>query len=327
MTRLKSSLTVAGLAAAALMAPGSVAAHPGPLPPTLSEAGRAAVEADEKTPPAPRDLPGWREHQDRFQQEFGARQMRRYPVDIATSEIAGVPVRLIRPAGAPARRNMVLLNLHGGSFNSDSGSLTENIPLAALTRIPIVAVLYRLAPEHPYPAAVEDGLAVYRELLKSHDPSEIGIYGASAGAIIGAQLIARIQKEGLPQPATFGMFSGDADFAHRGDTISQLGVEAPRFYGAYVGATTRDDPLLSPALGAVRDFPPTLCLSSSRDFYLSSTANFCRRLELAGVENKLVVFDGLPHAFWCYLDTPESDQAFAIMARFMTSHLAHARRR
>lgn len=309
------------------MAAGAAAAQTGPLPTTLSEDGRAAVEADEKAPPAPRDLPGWREHQDRFQQEFGARQMRRYAVDVTTSRIAGVPVRLVRPAGGPAKRNMILLNLHGGSFNSDSGSLTENIPVAALTRIPVVAVLYRLAPEHPFPAAVEDGLAVYRELLKSHAPSEIGIYGTSAGAIIGAQLIACIRQEGLPRPAMFGMFSGDADFAHRGDTISQIGGGTPRFYGPYVGATPPGDPLLSPALGAVQDFPPTLCLSSSRDFYLSSTANFCRQLELAGVENKLVVFDGLPHAFWCYLDTPESDQAFAVMAKFMSSHLAPGPRR
>ena len=190
MTRPRSSHVAAGLAAAALMAAGAAAAQTGPLPTTLSEAGRAAVEADEKAPPAPRDLPGWRAHQNRFQQEFGARQMRRYPVDVTTSRIAGVPVRLVRPAGEPARRKLILLNLHGGSFNSDSGSLTENIPVAALTRIPVVAVLYRLAPEHPFPAAVEDGLAVYRELLKSHAPSEIGIYGTSAGAIIGAQLIA-----------------------------------------------------------------------------------------------------------------------------------------
>ncbi|MBS0333465.1 MAG: alpha/beta hydrolase fold domain-containing protein [Proteobacteria bacterium] len=317
---------MAGMATAGLMAAGAACAQTGPLPTTLSEIGRAAVVADEKAPPAPRDLPGWRAYQDHFQAEFGARQMRRYRVEVAASEIGGVSVRLIRPAGPPAEGDLVLLNLHGGSFNSDSGSLTENIPIAAMTKIPVVAVLYRLAPEHPFPAAVDDGLAVYRELLKTHKPQEIGIYGTSAGAVIGAQLIARIRKEGLPQPAMLGMFSGDADFAHRGDTISQLGVEVPRFYGPYVGAASTGDPLLSPALGAVAGFPPTLCLSSTRDFYLSSTANFCRVLERAGVENKLVVFDGLPHAFWCYLEAPESDQAFEVMAKFMSSHLSGARR-
>lgn len=311
----------AALAIAGVFAAGAAIAQTGPLPTTLSEAGRAAVAADEKAPPAPRDLAGWRAYQDRFQADFGARQMRRYAVDVTASQIAAVPVRLIRPAGPRARRNLVLLNLHGGSFNSDSGSLTENIPLAAMTKVPVVAVLYRLAPEHPFPAAVEDGLAVYRALLKSHKSSEIGVYGTSAGAVLAAQLVARIEKEGLPQPALLGVFSGDADFAHRGDTISQLGVEVPRFYGAYVGETATGDPLLSPALGPVSAFPPTLCISSSRDFYLSSTANFCRRLEFSGVENKLVVFDGLPHAFWCYLDAPESDQAFEVMAKFLLSHL------
>jgi acetyl esterase/lipase len=68
-------------------------------------------------------------------------------------------------------------------------------------------------------------------------------------------------------------------------------------------------------------FPPTLCLASSRDFFLSSTANFCRRLELAGVENKLVVWDGLPHAFWAYMAIPESDEAFQVQARWLSAHL------
>jgi acetyl esterase/lipase len=308
------------LAAGLLAAVGTLAfAQPsGPPPATLSEAGRAAMAAMAKSPgPPDNDIPARRGFLDKFQQDFGAAQARRYPVDIEASTMAGVPVRLVRARGAPAG-NLVLLNLHGGGFNADSGSLTENIPIAALTKIPVVAVLYRLAPEHPFPAAVDDALAVYRELLKTHKPSQIGLFGTSAGAILGPELVARLRKEGLPQPAVLGVFSGDADFAHRGDSAASLPPDA---FKSYLGAVPPSDPMASPSLGPVEFFPPTLCLASSRDFLLSPTANFCRRLELAGVENKLVVWDGLPHAFWAYMAIPESDEAFQVMARWLKGHL------
>lgn len=295
----------------------------GPLPLTLSPEGRAAMAENAKAPgPSGTDLAARRAFLDKYQQDFGAAQRKRYAVDVEGSTVAGVPVRLIRPKGMAASavvggHGPVLLNLHGGGFNSDSGSLTENIPVAALARVPVVAVLYRLAPEHPWPAAVDDGLAVYRALLKTHKPSEIAVYGTSAGAVLGPQLIARIHKEGLPEPAGLGMFSGDTDLSRKGDTLGALGQDITPLYRQYLGATAPTDPLASVALGPAGFFPPTLCVSSSRDFYLSSTANFCRQLELAGVEEKLVVFDGLPHAFWSYLAMPESDQAFGVMARFL----------
>jgi acetyl esterase/lipase len=326
---------------------GAAAAQFGPPPETLSEAGRAALIASAKAPqPSNTDVAARRAFLSKFQDDFGAGQMRRYPVEVTSSTLAGVPVRMIRPQSSPQRSpqsspqsspkglakssqgggNLILLNLHGGGFDADSGSLTENIPIAALTGIPVVAVLYRLAPEHPFPAGVEDGLAVYRELLKTHKASEIGIYGTSAGAVLGPQLIARIRKEGLPKPAVLGIFSGDADLSKKGDTLSSLGFDITPFYRRYAGDASIADPLVSPALGAVDFFPPTLCISSSRDFYLSTTANFCRQLEVAGVDNRLVVFDGLPHAFWAYMDIPESDQAFAIMARFLRSRMRSDRR-
>jgi acetyl esterase/lipase len=308
-----------GLAAWAVAAQAQPA---GPPPATLSDAGRAAMTAMAKAPQPPEgDVPGRRGFLDKFQQDFGAAQQKRYAVDIQASTMAGVPVRLIKPKGPAAPGNLILLNLHGGGFNADSGSLTENIPIAALTKIPVVAVLYRLAPEHPYPAAVDDALAVYRELLKTHKPSQIGLYGTSAGAILGPELVARLKKEGLPQPAVLGVFSGDADFAHRADSLASLGDTAALYRGYVALPVPLSDPLVSPSLGAVEFFPPTLCLASSRDFFLSSTANFCRRLELAGVENKLVVWDGLPHAFWAYMAIPESDQAFEVMARWLGDHL------
>jgi monoterpene epsilon-lactone hydrolase len=319
---LGAAISVVVLGAASL----AIAQTSPPPPETLSAEGRAAVAEWDRGPQPPKDLPSRRAFFDKLEADFGAQQQRRYGVDITASTLAGVPVRLIRAKGAPATGNRILLNLHGGGFQVDTGSVTENVPLAAITRIPVVAVLYRLSPEHPFPSALEDSLAVYRELLKTHKPSEIGIYGTSAGADLGPELIAQIRKERLPEPAVLGVFSGDADFSKTSDSLASSPLDIGRIYRAYAGATPLTDPIISPGLGAVDFFPPTLCMSSSRDFLLSSTANFCRKLELSGVENKLVVFDGLPHGFWCYLDTPESDQAFAIMAKFLMAHLASAHR-
>jgi monoterpene epsilon-lactone hydrolase len=327
---LRAGLGMAIGAAVVAAASLAIAQTSPPLPETVSAEGRAALAEWAKGPQvqlqALTDLAARRAFFNRHEDDFGARQQRRYPVDVSLATVARVPVRLIRAKAPPAKGNLILINFHGGGFQVDTGSLTENIPIAAITKVPVVAVLYRLSPEHSFPSAVEDGLAVYRELLKTHKPSEIGIYGTSAGAVLGPELIARIRKERLPQPAVLGVFSGDADLSKTGDSLASSTVDTGRLYRAYAGATPVTDPSISPALGAVDFFPPTLCISSSRDFLLSSTANFCRKLELSGVENKLVVFDALPHGFWDHLDMPESDQAFAIMAKFLTAHLASPHR-
>jgi acetyl esterase/lipase len=294
-----------------------------PLPSTLSEKARIAVTTNSSAnPQANPSLPEQRAFIDNYQQSFSAIQRAKYAVDIADETIAGVPVRRISAKGGVARSKAILLNLHGGGFMVDAGSLTENIPIAALTGIPVVAVRYRLSPEHAFPAAVDDALAVYRELLKTHKASDIGLYGTSAGAVLGSELLARIRAEGMAMPAMFGMFSGDADLSRPGDTILAQKVDIDMMVRLYVqGGSQPADPMVSPMRGELKDFPPTLCLASSRDFLLSDTADFCRALEKAGVENKFVMFDGLPHAFWAYIDAPESDEAFEIMARFIKKHL------
>ncbi len=143
------------------------------------------------------------------------------PNQIVEDEIAGVPVRIVTPDGMPAEnRNKVLLNLHGGGFNSDSGSYQESIPIASYTGVKVVAVLYRLAPEHPFPAAVDDAVAVYRELLKAYSPKHIVIYGTSAGAILTGEVAVKLKQLGLPMPAALGIFSGMGDFARDGDSAA-----------------------------------------------------------------------------------------------------------
>ncbi len=299
------------------------AAGVSPLPATLSEKARVAITTNAAAnPKANASLAEQRAFIDQYQQTFSAEQRKKYAVDVADAVMAGVPVRLVTAKGTTMSSRRVLLNLHGGGFMVDSGSLTENIPVAALTGIPVVAVRYRLSPEHRFPAAVDDGLAVYRELLKTHKASDIGIYGTSAGAVLGPELIARIRAEKLPMPALLGIFSGDGDLSRPGDTVTGQKLDLGMVTGVYLQSGQRlTDPMISPLLGDLKGFPPTLCLTSSRDFLLSDTANFCRALDQAGVDNKLVMFDGLPHAFWAYIDAPESDQAFAIMARFFKDRL------
>jgi acetyl esterase/lipase len=225
----------------------------------------------------------------------------------------------------------VLLNLHGGGFNSDSGSYTESIPIASYTKIKVVAVLYRLAPEHPFPAAVDDSVAVYKELLKTYKPEHIAIYGTSAGAILTAEVAARLKQLGLPQPAALGIFSGMGDFARNGDSIAlyalrgltghldppQAGPHDPY----YVGAADPKDPVLSPIFGDLRGLPPTLFITSTRDLLLSGTANLHRAYLNAGVDARLVVFDALPHAFWYDPLLPEALEANHMMAEFFVKQL------
>jgi acetyl esterase/lipase len=115
-------------------------------------------------------------------------------------------------------RGSVLLNLHGGGFTVDAGSITENIPIAAYARVRVVAARYRLAPENTFPAAVDDAQAVYRALIANHAADRVGLYGTSAGACLSAQLLVRMRETGDPLPCVFGFFTGTADLSRGGDS-------------------------------------------------------------------------------------------------------------
>ena len=270
---------------------------------------------------------------DKWQAGAGEVSKKLYPVNVAADTVAGVPVRVVTPLTiAPEKRDLVLINLHGGGFKVDSGSLTESIPIANLAGIKVISVLYRMAPEHPFPAAVDDAIAVYKEVLKTHKPKHIGIYGTSAGAFLTGEVTAKIKQLGLPMPGATGVFSGAGDFSVVGDSIAMYSLnglsghlDAPKQYGgdlgAYAGSTDPRDPVLSPMQGDLTGFPPTLFVTSGRDLLLSGTTLMHRAYLRAGVDAQLVVFDGLPHAFWNNPTLPESKEADALMAKFFATHL------
>ena len=305
-----------------------------PVPGTISPEAQkmlGRVESDAAGPA--RTVEQERAGIDAWQAGAGEVSKKLYPVNVAAATMAGVPVRVVTPlAGSAmeteATKKCVLMNLHGGGFRVDSGSLTESVPIANLSGVKVVSVLYRLAPEHAFPAAVDDAIAVYKELLKTYKPGRIGIYGTSAGAILTAEVTVKIKMLGLPLPGVTGVFSGEGDFSRAGDSLAMYGLnglsghlDAPKKddsdVGEYAGSTDLKDPVLSPVYADLRGLPPTLFITSTRDLLLSGTTILHRAYLKAGVDARLVVFEALPHAFWNNPELPESKEADAMMAKFL----------
>lgn len=255
------------------------------------------------------------------------------PNHVAEDKIAGVPVRVVTPDDIPAAsRDKVFINIHGGGFNSDSGSYSESIPIANYAGVKVIAVMYRLAPEHPFPAGIDDVISVYKELLKTYKPEHIVIYGTSAGAIMTGEVAVKLKQLGLPEPAALGIFSGIGDFALPGDSAALFTLRGLAGHldpptstphdPYYIGSTDPRDPVLSPIYADLHGLPPTLFFTATRDALLSGTVNLHRAFLRAGVDARLVVFDALPHAFWYNASLPESIEASHIMARFLLEHVS-----
>ena len=263
-----------------------------------------------------------------------------YPVNIEEQRVGGVRIDVVSPiAVGEGKQERVLINLHGGGFVLGSPSvgsppaLLEAIPIANLTKTRVVSVDYRLAPEHAFPAAIDDIVAVYKELLKTHRPNNIGVFGSSAGAILTAEAAVRFRQLGLPLPAALGVFSGSGDLSDFGDSIAMYTLFG--FWGellrpfndpgsevnAYLGGHDPKDPVVSPIHADLRGFPPTLLITGTRDFLLSPTTIFHRALRRSDVDAELVVFEAMPHCHWLAVHLPESKEALGIMADFFDRKL------
>src|SRR5580704_10751739 len=305
-----------------------------PMPSTISPEAQKWLSSLTRKKSGPETLAERRTRTDIWRAQDSAEARKFYPVNVEETTIAGVRTDIITPIATPETNGKrVLINLHGGGFNSDSGSLIEGFPIANLAKIKVVSVYYRLAPENPFPAAVDDVVAVYRELLKTYKPQSIGIFGTSAGAILTGEVAVRLRQLGLPLPAALGIFSGLADFSRPSDSRQIFALNG--FSGEleptdpnhlpddqYVAKTDRKDPVLSPLFADLRGMPPTLLVTSTRDLLLSDTATFHRALLRAGNDARLVVFEALPHAFWYHFQLPETKEALELMAKFFDEKLA-----
>jgi acetyl esterase/lipase len=269
-----------------------------------------------------------------------------YAVHIENTTLAGVHVGIITPAGglSPENAHRVLMDLRGGGFVLNPGlhfGELESIPVASLGRIKVITLDYRQAPRYAYPAATEDVAAVYKELLRHHDPGEIGIYGCSAGGFLTAQAVAWFQSRGLPRPgavgilcatpgpATAGSLSLSGDSRIWGGVVPRT-VTAPISFkdsplNWYMASADIHDPRAYPGISSavLAKFPPTLFLTGTRDPGSSAVFVSYDRMLRLGVDASLYVMEGAPHAAHALApQTPEARDANAYIARWFERHLA-----
>jgi monoterpene epsilon-lactone hydrolase len=249
--------------------------------------------------------------------------------------MAGVKVFIVTPSSiAPQNRDRVLMHLHAGVrvFGSGESGTREAILMAGFGGFKVISVDYRMPPDFPFPAALDDAVAVYRNLLQTVDAKKVGIFGTSAGGSLTIATLMRAKMEGLPMPGAIAPGTPTVDLTKTGDTLftnamvdNVLGTQDGFIRAtALLYANGRDlkDPLLSPIYGDVQGFPPAILTSGTRDLYLSNTVRMHRKLRAAGVEAVLQMWEGQSHAqYMSDITAPEVKEYHNEIARFFDLHL------
>ena len=225
------------------------------------------------------------------------------PVEVVDRDAGGAIVYDIKPQGLGESPGLVL-ELHGGALILCAGELCRAMAGGTALRLQnrVWAVDYRMPPEHPYPAALDDCIAAYRAALAEYPAEKIVITGGSAGGNLAAALILRARDEGLPLPAGAILNTPEVDLTESGDTFhTNLGVDA--ILGLlkpvnllYAAGHDLTDPYLSPLFGDfTKGFPRTVLTSGTRDVYLSNTVRMHRALRAAGIEAELHILEAANH--------------------------------
>ncbi|SEK15779.1 Acetyl esterase/lipase [Variovorax sp. OK605] len=256
-------------------------------------------------------------------------------VSVQSVKIAGVNAFIVTPNKiAPGNEKRLLMHVHGGGyvFGPGESALPEALLLASIGGYKVVSVDYRMPPDFPYPAAMDDAMAVWKELLKTNRAKNMAVFGTSTGGAMTLALVLRAKAENVPLPGAIAPGTPWSDIAKVGDTyqtnewIDNVLVTWDGWLGraALLYAAGRDlkDPQLSPIYGDFKGFPPAILTTGTRDLFLSNTVRTHRKLRRAGVEADLNVYEGQSHAqYGLSPDAPETREAFGDIARFFDRHL------
>jgi acetyl esterase/lipase len=228
----------------------------------------------------------------------------------------------------------LLVHTHGGAyvFAAGEAGLAEAALVAYFSNSPVLSVDYRMPPDHPFPAAVEDVVTVWRKMLESHDRANAAMFGSSAGGGLTMAVTLKLKQLGIPLPAALYLGS---PWAHLGKCADSLFANEKTdnllfYYDGLLGAAAQlyaghlplNDPLLSPLEGDLSGFPPSIILSGTRDLFLSLAALTHRKLRQAGVDAQLHIFEAASHIEYLAFPAPECVDAMNEVGRFFDQHLA-----
>lgn len=333
---------IAAAALCAASAAGADEARHFPAPSTVSPEMAAAVnvKAGALWYSDPKSGDEWRAIQKSFEDMGGkgaATLAEKFGVTITEEKIAGVTVRTLTPQTVDEdKKDKIIYYIHGGGYVLGGGAAgtAEGVLMAALDNYKVAAVDYRLAPQHPYPAAIDDAFAVYKELVKKYGADNIAVLGTSTGGAMTLILALQCIQNGVPTPAALISGTPWSDMDKIGDSyVTNDGVDnvlgtyghlLKAAAGAYARGADLKEPLISPVYakdGELAKFPPTLLVTGTRDLFLSNTARMHKRLLMNGAEAELLVYEALSHAqYYLVPEAPETNDHYKLMDMFLDEH-------
>ena len=259
----------------------------------------------------------------------------RLSVSIEHTEIEGVKVQSVTPAKVdPSHEDHLFVNVHGGAYilNQGDAGLPEAMLIASRANMQVLSIDYRMPPEHPFPAGLDDVVVVYQHLLGQRSAKSIALGGTSAGGGCILAAIHRLIQMSLDLPAALYAGTPWTDLTKTGDSyfinegIDRLLITYDGLLEAaarmYAGNHDMKDPLISPIYGEFEGFPPTFLITGTRDLFLSNTVRTHIKLRAAGVIADMLVFEGVSHGDYAFeAESPESQLAYTELNAFLQQHL------
>jgi len=255
-----------------------------------------------------------------------------HPYQLDEDKLGGVPGLWVSTPNTTLD-NAALLYLHGGGYvvGTPTTAAALAVSIAHQAGMKVFSPDYRLAPEYPFPAALDDAVAAYRGMVDTgYTPERIGVAGDSAGGGLGLALVVALREAGMPMPGALGLISPWTDLTGRGDSVVTLAGCDPvfsepeplfTFADAYAGDTPLDDSRISPLNANLTGLPPMLIQAGSREILLSDSTRLAHQAQSAGVDVTLEVWDGMWHVFNMFANVPEAQQANAALGAFFRQRL------